>query len=384
MIVPFVDLGRQYRHIREEIQKTISIVCEKGNFILGEEVALFETEYADFCRTRYGIGVASGTDAIYLSLRALNIGPGDEVIVPVNTFVATAYAVSFTGASLIFIDIDHETYNIDPEKVEIFLKSIKAKNKKSKVKAIIPVHLYGQPCNMNRIIEIAEKYNLKVIEDACQAHGAMYNSGLKIKDSTWKMAGSMGDVGCFSFYPAKNLGAFGDGGIIVTNDEKIASRLKILRNYGQKEKYMHLEIGYNSRLDTIQAAILRIKLRYLDKWNNIRRENAILYSKMLHGTDFILPQEKNYAKHIYHLYVIRAKNRENLQKHLSDNGIMTGIHYPVPLHLSPSYKHLKYRKGKFPIAEIIANEILSLPMFPGITEQEIGYVAEKLIEYGRT
>ena len=236
---------------------------------------------------------------------------------------------------------------------------------------------------MNRIIEIAKKHNLRVIEDACQAHGTMYNSGLKTKDSTWKMAGSMGDVGCFSFYPAKNLGAFGDGGMIVTNDEKTAAKLKILRNYGQKEKYMHLEIGYNSRLDTIQAAILRVKLKHLEKWNSIRHESAMLYNKVLSGTDFILPQEKSYAKHIYHLYVIRTKNRENLQKYLLDKGISTGIHYPVPLHLSPSYRHLKYRKGKFPVAEIVSNEILSLPMFPGITEDEIRYVAEKLIEYVR-
>jgi dTDP-4-amino-4,6-dideoxygalactose transaminase len=383
MNVPFVDLSRQHDRIGRQIQEAIRETCEKGDFILGKEAEEFEREFAEFCRVSYAVGVASGSDALNLTLRAMNIGAGDEVIVPVNTFIATAFAVTCTGARPVFVDIDQNTYNIDPEKTETYLKAAKRKAGGMKVKAVIPVHLYGQPCDMNGILEIAGRYKLKIVEDACQAHGARYNYGAKLKESVWKMAGTMGDAGCFSFYPAKNLGAFGDGGMVVTKDPNIAGKLRILRNYGQQEKYVHAEIGYNSRLDTIQAAVLRIKLRYLEEWNNMRRASAQLYHKYLSGTNYIIPQEKLYTKHIYHLYVIRAKNRDTLRQHLSNEGVSTGIHYPVPLHLTPAYRHLKYKKGKFPVAEIIASEILSLPMFPGITEEEIRYVSEKLVEYAQ-
>lgn len=384
MTVPFVDLNRQYQPLKEEIQRAMAAICEKANFILGGDVSLFEKEFAEFCRIRYGVGVASGTDALFLSLRAMDIGPEDEVILPVNTFIATAFAVSFTGAHPVFIDVNPETYTLDIQKTEDYIKKSAKGRKKSRIKAIIPVHLYGYPADMKPLLALGQKYHLKVIEDACQAHGAGYKMGTTMDDPQWKPVGSLGDAGCFSFYPAKNLGAFGDGGIIVTNDETTAKNLILLRNYGQEEKNIHLTLAHNSRLDTLQAAVLRIKLRHLNEWNESRRNAALLYQKHLAGTNYVLPQEHDYGKHVYHLYVIRTKNRKNLMSYMKSKGIQTQIHYPCPLHLTPAYKHLNHREGNFPVAEVLAQEILSLPMFPGITEEEVTAVAETLIAHERT
>lgn len=358
-MIQFVDMNRQYQGIKNEINRAVIKVLEKGHFILGEEVENFEQEFSAYCEAKYGVGVASGTDALILSIRAMGIGQGDEVITVPNTFIATADAIVRNGAKPVFTDIDSETYNIDVNKIEEKISN--------KTRAIIPVHLYGQPADMDPIIEIAQKHGLLVIEDAAQAHGAKYRG---------KKIGSLADVGCFSFYPSKNLGAFGDGGMVVTNNIELAKKIKALRNYGQKKKYQHDCTGYNSRLDEIQAAVLRVKLRYLDKWNTLRREHAMQYNELLRGIpDLEIPIEKDYAKHVYHLYVIRCKNRDKLQDYLNHNSIATGIHYPIPVHLQPSYFHLGYTKVSFPVTEKYAAEILSLPMFPELTSAEIQNIA---------
>ena len=358
MNIPFVDLKRQFDLIKNEVTTKINEVLRNTHFILGEEVEKFEEEFANYCGVKYGVGVASGSDALTLSLKVLGIGKEDEVITAPNTFIATVDAISRNGATPVFVDIDPETCNIDVAEIEEKITD--------KTKAIIPVHLYGQPADMDEIIKIAKKYDLKIIEDACQAHGAEYKG---------KKVGSLSDVGCFSFYPAKNLGAYGDGGMVVTNNEQIAERIKMLRNYGQSKKYYHDFIGYNSRLDEIQAAVLRVKLRYLDEWNDKRREHAKLYNDLLENVSGIeTPTEKEFVKHVYHLYVIRCKNRNELQNYLSSKGVSTGIHYPIPVHLQKAYKHLEYKEGDFPITEKYAKEILSLPMFPELTDEEIEVV----------
>jgi len=358
MNVPFVDLKRQYDSIKDEVNTKINEVLQNTHFILGENSDAFEKEFANYCGVKYGVGVASGSDALTLNLKALGVNKGDEVITVPNTFIATVDAISRNGAKPVFVDIDPETYNIDVAEIEEKITD--------KTKAIIPVHLYGQPADMDEIIKIAKKYDLKIIEDACQAHGAEYKG---------KKVGSLSDVGCFSFYPAKNLGAYGDGGMVVTNNEQIAERIKMLRNYGQSKKYYHDFIGYNSRLDEIQAAVLRVKLRYLDEWNDKRREHAKLYNDLLENVSGIeTPTEKEFVKHVYHLYVIRCKNRNELQNYLSSKGVSTGIHYPIPVHLQKAYKHLEYKEGDFPITEKYAKEILSLPMFPELTDEEIEVV----------
>ena len=366
MRVSFVDLKRQYKKIKNEIDNTIFKVVNNGNFILGAELEAFEKEFASYCDSKFCAGVNSGTSALHFALIALGVSKGDEVILPANTFIAAALAVSYTGAKPILIDIDTESYNIDTTK-------IKEKITK-KTKAIVPVHLYGQTADMGSILEIAEKYNLKIVEDCCQAHGASYNG---------KKAGSMGDIGCFSFYPSKNLGAYGDGGAIVTSDEKILEKVSMLRNYGQKIKYNHLIKGFNGRLDNIQAAILRVKLKYLDEWNKARRKYALIYNSLLEDADVITPIQKDYAKHIYHQYVIRMKERDNLSKYLNSKKISTSIHYPIPIHLQKAYSDLNYKKGNFPITEKYADEIISLPVFPELKQEEIEYVVSNVKEFGR-
>ncbi len=356
-MVPFVDLRREYQSIKEEILSSIERVLEKGQFILGQEVSFFEDEFADYCGVKYGVGVASGTDALYLALKAAGIGEGDEVITVSHSFVATALAITFTGAKPLFIDIDPETYTMDPNLLEAFLK----KGRK-RVKAILPVHIYGHPADMDPIMEIADKYGLMVIEDACQAHGAEYKG---------KKVGSFGLISCFSFYPTKNLGGYGDGGIVLTDNKKYYEKLLLLRNYGEKRKYHHLVKGRNSRLDEIQAAILRVKLKYLDNWNNERRKIAYLYKEQLKDTDVVLPTEKEGVKHVYHLFVIRVKKRDNLRRFLKKNGIFTLIHYPIPIHLQEAFKGLGNKKGDFPVTEKYAREVLSLPVFNGITESDV-------------
>lgn len=359
MNIPFVDLVTQYHSISGEIQEAMIKVVEKGDFILGKELELFEKEFAEYCETKYAVGLDNGTSALELALRTYGIGDGDEVITSANTFIATASAIAFTGARPVLIDIDPKTYNMDPDLIESAITS--------NTKAIMPVHLYGQPVDMDKVMDIANKHNLIVIEDACQAHGARYKG---------KRTGSIGHASAFSFYPGKNLGAYGDGGALVSNDEELVEKIKMLRNYGQKEKYNHLFLAYNRRLDNIQAAILRVKLKRLDAWNESRRNAAKLYNKLLIGSTPLIPYCADYAEHIYHLYVIRTTNRDELQSWLKSKGISTGIHYPIPIHLQKAYEYLGLKKGSLPITEQYSNEFLSLPMFPEITNEQVEYIVE--------
>ncbi|NQT75362.1 MAG: DegT/DnrJ/EryC1/StrS family aminotransferase [Candidatus Omnitrophica bacterium] len=363
MKVDVFTLKRQYEAIKGEIKGPIEKVMQSGGFILGEDVKLFEQEFAEYCGVKYGVGVNSGTDALFLACLACGIGKGDEVIVMPYTYIATTLAISMTGARPVFVDIDEKTYNIDISKIE---KAITAKTK-----AILPVHLYGHPVDMDPLMEIAKKRGLKVIEDCAQAHGALYKN---------KKVGSFGDASCFSFYPTKNLGAFGDGGMVMTSSEKIKEKLVFLRDYGRKGRYEHIMKGYNSRLDTLQAAILRIKLRHLDEWDEKRRLNAALYTKLFKEKqlDIITPYEAEYARHVYHLYAVRVKNRGKVMEKLQDNGVRTLVHYPIPIHLQEAYKDLGHKKGDFPVSERCCGEILSLPMYPELSEEEIGYVVETL------
>jgi len=353
-MIPFFDLKTQYKEIKNEMDKSINRVLSSGNFILGEEVTSFEKEFAKFCEVKFAIGVGSGTSALFLALKSLGIKKNDEIITVPNTFISTAYAISYTGAKLVFVDVEEDTLNIDYTKIEEKITD--------KTKAILPVHLYGHPADMNPIMEIAEEHNLKIIEDVAQATGSEYNG---------KKLGSLGDVAAFSFYPTKTLGAYGDGGMIVTNDSKIAEKIELLRNYGQLKKYHYIIEGFNSRLDEIQAAILRVKLKRLNQWNDLRRKNAKIYNESLKNTDVILPVEKEYAKHVYYLYVIRIAKRDKLQQWLETRGVSTMIHYPIPIHLQMAYKYLGYKKGDFPFTEKYAEEILSLPMFPELKKEQI-------------
>jgi len=372
MNVPFVDLRAQYRSLASEVQQAISAVLERGDFILGKEVSLFEEEFAAYCGVKHAVGVDSGTSALELVLRAFDIGPGDEVITAANTFIATALAVSYTGARPVLVDVDPQMYTIDLSLLESAITD--------RTRAVIPVHLYGHPVDMDPILEIALQHGLVVIEDACQAHGAKYKG---------KRVGSLGHAAAFSFYPAKNLGAYGDGGMVVTNDERVAESLQLLRNYGQREKYHHLLRGYNHRLDTLQAAVLRVKLKHLDEWNAARRRHAQLYGELLAHSPAVPPVEADYAEPVYHLYVIRVeacpersrRNRDGLRACLHDKGIATGIHYPIPIHLQPAYRDLGYEKGSFPVTEEDAGQALSLPMYAELTPDLIEYVAETIRDF---
>jgi len=355
MKVPFFDAKEQYQSIKDEVDANLQQVMNSCRFVLGENVKSFEREFASFCGAKYAVGVANGTDALRLALLAYAIGKGDEVITVPNTFIATTEAISQTGATIVFVDIDLSTHNISVSQIEGAVTE--------RTRAIVPVHLFGQPADMEPIMRMARKHNLKVIEDACQAHGGEYKR---------KKVGSIGDAGCFSFYPSKNLGACGDGGMMVANDRKIAQKVRILRDHGQMKKYEHLAEGYNSRLDEIQAAVLRVKLKRLDEWNKLRRKNASIYNELLEDVDEIVtPSEAEYAKHVYHLYVIRTRRRDELQEWLKSKGIGTGLHYPIPLHLQRAYEYLGYKEGDFPVAEESAKQIVSLPMFPELTGEEI-------------
>jgi len=359
MNVPFVDLRAQYQSLAAEVQQAISALLERGDFILGKEVSLFEEEFATYCEAQYAVGVDSGTSGLELALRAFEIGPGDEVITAANTFIATAFAISYTGATPVLVDVDARTYTVDVSLLESAITD--------RTKAIIPVHLYGHPADMDPIMEIATKEGLVVIEDACQAHGARYKG---------KCVGSLGHAAAFSFYPAKNLGAYGDGGMVVTNDGQVAESIRILRNYGQREKYHHLVQGFNHRLDTLQAAILRVKLKQLDAWNAARRHHAHLYGELLAHSPVVPPAEAGYAEPVYHLYVIRVEDRDGLRAYLQERGVATGIHYPIPIHLQPSCGDLGYEKGRFPVTEGYAEQILSLPIYAELTPVSIEYVAK--------
>jgi dTDP-4-amino-4,6-dideoxygalactose transaminase len=356
--VRFVDLQAQYRTIKNEVDAAMAEVVERTDFILGEEVKRFEEEFARYCEAEHAVGVDNGTAALELAFRALGIGPGDEVLVPANTFIATAAAVSFTGATPVFVDADSITYNVDVGRLHRHLTP--------RTRAVAPVHLYGQPADMDPIMEFAREHGLLVVEDACQAHGARYKG---------RRVGSIGHAAAFSFYPGKNLGAYGDGGAVVTNDERVAERVRVLRNCGQAEKYQHVAPAWNHRLDTLQAAVLRTKLPYLDQWNAQRRRWAALYDDLLAVEGVTTPVSASYAEPVHHLYVIAVEDRHGLQAHLAANGVATGIHYPVPIHLQPVYADLGYRRGDFPVAERLAGHILSLPMFAELTEDQVRGVA---------
>lgn len=362
MNIPLVDLKAQYASFKDEMNRAVLGVLERGDFILGGEVAEFEKNFAAYIGAKHCISVASGTDALYLALRAAGIGAGHEVFVPANTFIATALAVTQVGAKPVLVDVCPDTYNMDPAQLE--------KKLTSRTKAIIPVHLYGQPADMNAITAFAKKQNLIVIEDACQAHGARY------KDNR---CGSIGLAGCFSFYPGKNLGAYGDGGAVTTSDDKLAEELKMLRNYGQKVKYHHLSKGGNSRLDTIQAAVLNVKLKRLDDWTRKRRAHAMSYDKLLTGIKGIsVPKFDKSAdfSHVFHLYVIRAERRDALLAFLKDKGVFCGIHYPIPIHMLEAYSDLGHKAGAFPVTEKACAEIISLPLYAELATDQVKYVAD--------
>src|SRR5262249_28396607 len=344
--------------IKSEIDAAIAGVLESCQFVLGDEVAAFEEEFAAYCDARYAIAVSSGTSALHLALLAANIGPGDEVITVPFTFVATVSAICYTGARPVFVDIDPRTFNINPDAIEAAITD--------RTKAIIPVHLYGQPADMDPILEIARRRGLAVIEDACQAHGAEYKG---------RRAGSLADIGCFSFYPGKNLGAYGEGGMVVTDNAEYARTIRMLRDWGAEQKYHHVLKGYNYRLEGIQGAVLRVKLRHLETWTEARRAAAARYDRLLAGSGVATPKAMAYARHVYHIYAIRTSNRRALQDALHAQGIQTGIHYPTPVHLLPAFADLGYARGEFPYAEQAAEEVLSLPMFPELTAEECEVVA---------
>ncbi|MDD5428959.1 MAG: DegT/DnrJ/EryC1/StrS family aminotransferase [Candidatus Omnitrophica bacterium] len=365
MKIPLLDLKAQYRSIKAEVDAAVGKVVEAQDFILGEEVRSLEKEIAAYCGVKYGAGVASGTDALILALRALDIGAGDEVIVPPFTFFASAEAVSIVGAKPVFVDIDPATYNIDPDLIE--------KKITKHTKAIMPVHLYGQCADMDPILAIAKKRGIKVIEDNAQAIGATYKG---------RKSGSMSDIAALSFFPSKNLGAFGDAGMVVTNDEKLAERVKSLRVHGGAVQYVHSEIGLNSRLDNLQAAALRIKLKYLDKWLEARRQNAAFYNEKLRGVPVVCPYVPGHNVHTYHQYTLRIKKGQGeIIKYLSDNGIGTRIYYPIPLHLQDCYKFLGYKKGSMPASEAAAQEVFSVPVYPELSQEQKAYIAGKITAF---
>lgn len=357
--IKFVDLERQYQTIKEEIDAAIADVISRTNFILGDHVHLFEKEFAAYCEAAEAVGVDNGTSALEMALRALGIGPGDDVLVPANSFMASASAVSFVGAKPVFVDVDPVTHLIDVTQL--------ARRITPRTRAIIPVHLYGQAADMDPIMEFAREHNLLVVEDACQAHGARYKG---------RRVGGIGHAAAFSFYPGKNLGAYGDGGAVVTNDAAVAEALRVMRNCGQREKYTHVMLSYNRRLDTLQAAILRVKLRYLDQWNALRRQWAVLLNELLADSGAVLPVTRPENEHVFHLYVVQVEERSAVQEFLKQRNIATGIHYPLPIHLQPAYAELGYKQGDFPVTEAAAKRILSLPMFAELTESEVRYIAE--------
>jgi len=363
MKVPFLDIRASYIELQKELDAAYQRVANSGWYILGEAVDAFETEFAAYCEAKHCIGVGNGLDALHLILRAYGIGISDEVIVPANTYIATWLAVSHTGAIPVPVEPNEQTCNIDAARIEAAI------NKHTK--AIMPVHLYGQPADMEPILEIAQHYNLKVIEDAAQAHGAIYKG---------KRTGNLGDAAGFSFYPGKNLGALGDGGAVVTNDDELADKVRVLRNYGSRVKYYNEILGFNSRLDPLQAAFLRVKLKYMDAWNNRRRKIAQQYQEGLADTSgIILPFVPDWAEPVWHLFVIRSQQRDELQQKLRDANISTMIHYPIPPHLQPAYANMNMKQGDFPISETIHREILSLPMFPQLAQPEIEQVISSFL-----
>ncbi len=361
MTIPFLDLQATYLELKPELDEAVARTLASGWYLMGAELTAFEREYAEYIGVKHCVGVGNGLEALHLSLRAMGVGAGDEVIVPSNTYIATWLASSQVGATPVPVEPDSVTYNIDPTRIEAAITS--------RTKAIIPVHLYGQPADMEPIMAIAQKYNLAVLEDAAQAHGATYKG---------RKAGSLGHAAGWSFYPGKNLGAFGDAGAVTTNDDKLAEQVRILRNYGSKVKYVNLVQGYNSRMDEIQAAVLRVKLRYLDDWNERRRQIAEYYVEGLQNTGLILPHVPAWAEPVWHLFVVRTKRRDDLQNYLQQQGIGTLIHYPIPPHLQAAYRELELGQGAFPISEAIHNEVLSLPIGPHLTESQASQICQTI------
>jgi dTDP-4-amino-4,6-dideoxygalactose transaminase len=370
MQVPFVDLARCHEKIRDEVRAAMDPVITESGFVGGPFLAKFEASFASYCGARLGVGTSSGTSALRLALAACGVGPGDEVITTPSTFIATAEAISEVCARPVFVDVDQATGNMDA--------SLLRERITDRTKAIIPVHLYGCPCDMAGVMEAVGPRAISIIEDACQAHGAEY-----LFAGEWTRTGSKGRVGCFSFYPTKNLGAFGEGGIIVTSDGAVAEKVAIHRDHGQKLKNVHEVVGSNERLDSLQAAILNVKLAHLDEWNAERRTLAAKYGTILAETPVSTCTPGPGFRHVYHLYVIRTRNRDALQEFLKSKGIGTAVHYPTPIHLQPAYRHLGYRQGDFPVAERRAREILSLPMFVGLRDEEVEYVAGAVVEFFR-
>jgi dTDP-4-amino-4,6-dideoxygalactose transaminase len=362
-MIPFVDLKAQYATIRDEVNAAIQRVLDSCQFTLGSEVAAFEAAFAAHCQASYGIGVNTGTSALHLALLAADIGAGDEVITVPFTFVATVSAIDYVGATPVFVDIDPRTFTMDPAALEDAITP--------RTRAIVPVHLYGQPADMDPILEVARRHGLAVIEDACQAHGAEYKG---------RRVGSLGDLGCFSFYPGKNLGACGEGGMVVTNDAAHARRIRMLRDWGAEEKYRHVLKGYNFRMEAIQGAVLLVKLRHLERWTEARRNAAAAYDTLLAGSGVATPEAMDYARHVWHIYAIRTRDRAAWQAALHERGIQTGIHYPTPVHLLPAFADLGYAAGRFPHAEAAAREVLSLPMFAEITESQCEAVGRAVRE----
>ena len=359
MKVPFLDLKAHHAPLIDEFDRAIREVIESSAFAGGPFVERFEEEFAAYCGSEYAIGVGNGTDALWLTLLALGIGPGDEVITAPNTFIATAEAITYCNARPVFVDVDENTFTMNPAELK---KALTAKTK-----AIIPVHLFGQPADMDPILEFARAHGLFIVEDAAQAHGAEYKG---------RKAGTLGDAGCFSFYPGKNLGAFGEAGAVVTNDPELREKIQVLRDHGQVRKYFHSLVGWNCRMDGIQGAILSIKLRYLEEANLLRRERALQYNQAFKGIERIAtPLEANYARHVYHVYAIRVQERDEVRRIVEEKGIGCGVHYPIPIHLQDAYRGLGYTAAAFPVAENLAEEFLSLPMFPELTEEQTEYVA---------
>ncbi len=369
MKVPFVDLKAQYQSMKGEMDAAIQDIIDRTAFIGGDKLKDFESKFAANCGVKHCIGVGNGTDALFIALKGLGIGAGDEVITAANSFIASSEPISSTGARVVFIDCDPVSYNIDIQKLTDYLDN----HTNGKVKAIMPVHLYGQIADMSSILKLAEKYNLKIIEDSAQAHFADYNGN---------KAGSIGDVGCFSFYPGKNLGAYGDAGAIVTNNDELAEKIRMLANHGRMSKYDHEFEGVNSRLDGMQAAVLNVKMNYILDWNKKRLQNALLYKKYLQDLPEIqLPNIPDQGSHVFHLFVVRVKNRQQLQAYLKEKGIASGVHYPIALPNLKAYEWLGHKPEDFPIASQYQNEILSLPMFPELTEEQIIYVCDSLKKF---
>ncbi|MBC8031980.1 MAG: DegT/DnrJ/EryC1/StrS family aminotransferase [Pyrinomonadaceae bacterium] len=365
-MIPLVDLKSQYASLKGEIDGAIADVVQSCHFILGPQVEAFEAEFADYCQTRFACAVNSGTSALHLALLAAGVGPGDEVITVSYTFVATAAAIRYTGAQPVFVDIDPRTCNIDPSQIESAITS--------RTKVIMPVHLHGSCADMDRIMEVARRHNLIVIEDAAQAHGAKYRG---------RRAGSMGHLACFSFYPGKNLGAYGEAGAVVTSDERHATLIRQLRDHGQNEKYHHERLGYNYRMEAIQGAVLKVKLKYLDDWNDARRRHAETYRHELRNADVRLLEETEGSNSVHHIFPVFTQERDDLQRHLQAAGIGTGIHYPIPVHLQSGYRELGYSAGDFPHTERAADETLSLPMYPELTPGAVVQVADSVRQFRR-